>query len=124
MSAVWNLQKLLAEFQCIVVISTEDGIARLLFLAVEGFHIFLASVAEENPVAVEDVRRGYEAKGLSEDCSLSWSEAEGLVEYLVDDTVEVDGETADVHATEFDKVCESLCKRQESQEFLLSDRAT
>ena len=97
-----------AECESIAPISSDDGIERLPSPGVEGLQIFLASVVEENPIAVEEVRRGYEAKGWSEDRSLIWSEVEALVEFLVEDTVHVDGVIADTHASEFAKLCERI----------------
>ena len=99
------------EFDRLAPISSEDGIARLPSSGVEGLQIFLASVVEENPIAVEEVRRGYEAKAWSEDRSLIWSEVEALVEFLVEDTVHVVGVIADTQASEFAKLCETICKR-------------
>ena len=100
MATACDLPKLSAEFERIALILSEDGIARL-------------------AIAVEEVRRGYEAKGWSEDRSLIWSEVEALVEFLVEDTVHVDGVIADTHASEFAKLCDTISKRQEAKVFPL-----
>ena len=119
MATACDLPKLSAEFERIALTFEEDGIARLASPGVEGLQIFLASVVEENPIAVEEVRRGYEAKGWSEDRSLIWSEVKALVGFLVKDTVPMDGVIADTHASEFAKLCETICKRQEAKVFPL-----
>ena len=119
MATACDLPKLSAEFERIALTFEEDGIARLASPGVEGLQIFLASVVEENPIAVEEVRRGYEAKGWSEDRSLIWSEVKALVGFLVKDTVPIDGVIADTHASEFAKLTETICKRQEAKVFPL-----
>ena len=119
MTTSMDLQKLSIEFERIADTSSEDGIARLPSPGVEGLQILLASVVDGNPIGVQEVRSGYEAKGWPEDRSFIWSEVESLVEFLVKDTVHAEVEMDNAHAAEVARLCDIIYKRQESKEFPL-----
>ena len=114
-----DLQKLYTEFDRIACTSSEDGLAQLASPGVEGLQILLESVVNGNPIGVDEVRSGYEAKGWVENRSLNWSDVESMVGYLVKDSKHVDDDIADAHADELARLCDIIAKRQESKEFPL-----
>ena len=114
-----DLQKLFTEFERIAETSSEDGLAQLVSSGVEGLQILLESVVDENPVGVEEVRSGYEAKGWVDNESLTWSDVESMVQFLEKDTKHVNDYTADAHADELARLYDIIAKRQESKEFPL-----
>ena len=90
-------EKSSTEFERTANTYSEDGIARLACPGVEGLQIFFASVADGNPITVEEVRSGYEAKGWSAARSLSWSEVEFMVQFIAKDTTHSDADIAVKH---------------------------
>ena len=108
------MELLKTDFQRIAQpVSDEETEAQITSPGIEGMYVFLAGVFAEGTIKMQDVRRGYEEMGWSQERSLVLVDVEKIAEFL---QMEKDTADSEADAMQVDKEAD-LLKKDEAADF-------